>query len=40
MLSAEEQANIISNGKGVMPGFSKLNQNEVQAIVKHVQGLK
>jgi mono/diheme cytochrome c family protein len=40
MLSAEEQANIISNGKGVMPGFKNLNSNEVQAIVKHVQGLK
>jgi uncharacterized membrane protein SirB2 len=39
-LSAEEQASIISNGKGVMPGFKHLNSNEVQAIVKHVQGLK
>ena len=40
MLSAEEQAGIISNGKGVMPGFKNLNSNEVQAIVKHVQSLK
>ena len=40
MLSAEEQANIISNGKGVMPCFKNLSSNEVQAIVKHVQGLK
>jgi uncharacterized membrane protein SirB2 len=40
MLSEEEQASIISNGKGVMPGFKNLNSNEVQAIVKHVQSLK
>jgi uncharacterized membrane protein SirB2 len=40
MLSAEEQADIISNGKGVMPGFKNLNPTEVQAIVKHVQSLK
>ena len=39
-LSAEEQASIILNGKGVMPGFKNLKSNEVQAIVKHVQGLK
>ena len=40
MLSEEEQASIISKGKGVMPGFKNLNSNEVQAIVKHVQSLK
>lgn len=39
-LSAAEQANIISNGKGVMPGFKNLNSNEVQAIVKHVESLR
>jgi uncharacterized membrane protein SirB2 len=39
-LSAEEQASIILNGKGVMPGFKNLKSNEVQAIVKHVQSLK
>lgn len=38
-LSSTEQADIISHGKGVMPGFSKLGSNEVQAIVKHVQTL-
>ena len=39
-LSPEEQALIISQGKGVMPGFSSLSSGEVQAIVKHVQTLK
>jgi uncharacterized membrane protein SirB2 len=39
-MSAEEQASIISNGKGVMPGFKNLSSNEVQAIVQHVQSLR
>lgn len=39
-LSAVEQAAIVQNGKGVMPGFKSLNSNEVQAIVKHVATLR
>ena len=39
-LSTEEQAAIIVNGKGVMPGFKNLSSNEVQAIVQHVQSLR
>jgi uncharacterized membrane protein SirB2 len=39
-LSADDQAKIITDGKGVMPGFKTLKSNEVDAIVKHVQTLK
>lgn len=38
-LSDEEIAAVVRNGKGTMPGFPRLSQADVEAVVGHVKAL-
>jgi mono/diheme cytochrome c family protein len=39
-LSEHEIANIIKNGKGKMPGFKSLSQEEIDSLVSFIRELQ